>query len=72
VVEPGKTGFIYTLGKNKEMLDYLMRLCGDPQLRRGMGVAGRDFVREHFSQERMVEQVTALYLEVLGDASHSR
>jgi len=71
VVEPGKTGFIYTLGKNEEMLDYLMRLCGNPELRRSMGVAGRDFIREHFSQERMVEQITALYLEVLGDASCS-
>jgi glycosyltransferase involved in cell wall biosynthesis len=72
VVDPGKTGFIYTLGKDEEMLDYLMRLSGDSQLRRRLGVAGREFVAEHFSQERMIEHVTALYLEVMRDASRSR
>ncbi len=71
VVDPGKTGFIFTLGKNREMLDYLMRLCGSPGLRKKVGAAGRDFVKKHFSQEKMIEKITALYLEVLQDASHN-
>lgn len=72
VVEPGKTGFIYTLGKNEEMLEYLKRLCEDKELRRHMGIAGRTFVKEHFSQEKMIGQITALYFEVLGDVCESR
>jgi len=65
VVDPGNTGYIFTLGKDREMLDYLFRLCKDPELSRRMGSQGRRFVRDNFSQEIMIEKITSLYLEIL-------
>jgi len=70
VVDHGKTGFIFKLGSEEQMLDYLIKLCGNPSLRKTMGAAGRQTVREHFSQEIMVEKITSLYREVLENASN--
>jgi len=67
VVDPEKTGFIFNLGSNEEMLQYLTRLCEDPELRKKMGKEGRKFVTEHFSQEIMIKKITDLYEEILGN-----
>lgn len=67
VVDPEKTGFIFSLGEDQQMLDHLVRLCKDESLRRRMGKSGRELVRKEFSQEIMIEKVTSLYIEVLKD-----
>jgi glycosyltransferase involved in cell wall biosynthesis len=43
-----------------------VELLRDPERRRAFGEAGRAFAAEHFSVERMVERVNAVYLELLA------
>ncbi|MBN1901060.1 glycosyltransferase family 4 protein [Candidatus Sumerlaeota bacterium] len=65
VVEHGRTGFIFNLGNDQEMFDYLKKLCDDKNLRIKMGKEGRKLVEECFSQEIMVKKITGVYEEVL-------
>jgi len=72
VVDPGKTGFIFSLENDQEMLDYLARLCESRELRLRMGKAGRVFVGENFSKEKMIARITSLYNEVFEHASRTQ
>jgi glycosyltransferase involved in cell wall biosynthesis len=72
VVDPGKTGFIFSLENDQEMLDYLARLCESRELRLRMGNAGRVSVGENFSKEKMIAQITSLYNEVFEHASRTQ
>ncbi|HOE63541.1 MAG TPA: glycosyltransferase family 4 protein [Candidatus Sumerlaeota bacterium] len=65
VVDPGKTGYIFSLDNDQEMIDCLLQLCANPSIRQQMGRAGREFVTDMFSKESMVKKTTALYMEVL-------
>jgi glycosyltransferase involved in cell wall biosynthesis len=64
VIEHGKTGFTFNWGSEREMLEYLIRLSDDPELRLKMGKEGRKLVESHFSQEIMVQKISAVYNEV--------
>jgi glycosyltransferase involved in cell wall biosynthesis len=72
VVDPGKTGFIFSLENDQEMLDYLARLCESRELRLRMGKAGRVSVGENFSKEKMIAQITSLYNEVFEHVSRTQ
>jgi glycosyltransferase involved in cell wall biosynthesis len=41
-------------------------LVGCPSLRRSLGIAGREFVRQHFSADRMVDDLENLYQKILS------
>jgi glycosyltransferase involved in cell wall biosynthesis len=68
VVEHGKTGFTFNWGSEREMLEHLIRLCDDPDLRIRMGKEGRKLVESHFSQEIMVRKITDVYKKVFDHA----
>jgi glycosyltransferase involved in cell wall biosynthesis len=59
------TGFLLPPGDLSALTAALVRLSADPGLRRSLGQAGRAFVREHFSVERMVEEQDRLYRRLL-------
>jgi glycosyltransferase involved in cell wall biosynthesis len=58
---PGKTGFLIPPGDVNTLAERLVQLAKDAALRERMGSCGREFVREHFAVETMVENICALY-----------
>lgn len=62
-----KTGFLLQPGDLKGLIERLARLMEDAPLRERLGRAGREFVRERFSVEQMVDQLHSLYLKLASD-----
>jgi len=63
-VVDGVNGLLVPPGEPEKLGQALLRLLNDPALARRMGEAGRERVAE-FSDRRMVEQIAALYRELL-------
>ncbi len=62
-----KTGFLLRPGDVAGLTKTLSRLLNDAASRERFGQAGREFVRENFSVERMVGQLETLYLKLATD-----
>lgn len=61
IMEHGKTGFFaYT---DEEWYMYLKILIENPELRRQMGMRGRDFVWKHFTLEKITEKYLTFFDE---------
>jgi glycosyltransferase involved in cell wall biosynthesis len=58
---PGQTGFLIPLGNVKTLAQRLIQLAGDAPLRERLGRQGREFARENFAVETMVEKIYTLY-----------
>lgn len=65
VVRDEVTGFLATPGDAAGIAEKLLRLLDDADLRRSMGGAGRDWVRDRFSSARLVKETASLYEELL-------
>jgi len=50
----------------------ILDLLGDPGKARAIGAAGRERVRQLFSLDRLVAEMTALYREISPERQHSR
>ncbi len=61
VVTEGQTGFLVPPGDVNAFAEALKCLLTDPNLRQRMGAAGRQFVDERFSVERMVKAIEDVY-----------
>jgi glycosyltransferase involved in cell wall biosynthesis len=68
VVEDGTSGFLVPVGGVEGMAEALERLARDPELRRRMGEAGRARVVSRYRVDRLVDDVDALYRELLAEA----
>jgi glycosyltransferase involved in cell wall biosynthesis len=66
VVREGVTGLLAPAGDAGIVADRLARLLADPAERERFGRAGRDWVRERFGDQRLLDEVRALYSDVLG------
>jgi|SRR5438876_394338 len=64
VVVDGETGFLFKPGDVEALRESLIRLAGDPALRRRMGEAGRARALERHGVDRMVKAYEALYLKL--------
>lgn len=62
VVLDGKSGFVVPPGNPARLAEAICRLLRDPELRQHMGRAGRQWTLECLSQERLLQETTALYL----------
>jgi glycosyltransferase involved in cell wall biosynthesis len=60
VVTP-ETGVLVPAGDTAALGAAIARLAGDPELRAGMGEAGREHVRGRFSAGRLLDDMDALY-----------
>ena len=69
VVVDGETGLLYRPGDVTALRETLIRLAGDPALRRQLGEAGRARVVEHFGVDRMVKEYESLYLKLTERSS---
>ncbi len=68
VVDDGADGILVPVGDVGAMADALERLARDPGLRARMGEIGRMRVVPRYRVERLVDDVDALYRELLADA----
>ena len=59
-----RTGFVVHTGEIGAVAQRLSQLAGDAQLREKFGRAGRTFVKENFSIEKMVDDQYAVYLKL--------
>ncbi len=66
VVLHEETGLIVPPGDAGAVASALERLLADPGRARGMGAAGRRHVTARFGQERLIEDIRALYRELLS------
>ena len=67
VVRDGVDGFLVEPGDVDAMADRLARLAADADLRRRMGEAGAESVRERYAVERLLDDVDRLYRSLLDD-----
>jgi glycosyltransferase involved in cell wall biosynthesis len=65
VVDDGEDGFLVEVGDIPALADRLEQLARDPELRARMGKAGRERVVPRYRVERLVDDVDALYRELL-------
>jgi glycosyltransferase involved in cell wall biosynthesis len=59
-----ETGFLVQPGELSMLQDKLGKLAADAALRERLGLRGRQFVRERFGAEQMVDRLHALYLKL--------
>ena len=68
LVADGETGLLVPPGDAEALRAALERLLGDAELRRRLGEAGRERIREHFSWEQAVSLTVTAYEDALPEA----
>ena len=66
IVKDGVTGLLIPTGNPKLLAAALLRLLRDRDLARRLGNTGREHVRRTFGFDKLVEQIEALYSELLA------
>jgi glycosyltransferase involved in cell wall biosynthesis len=69
VIESGQTGWIVPPGQPAALVDAIGEALGDPDRAVAQARRARDRVRNTFAVERHVEQLEAMYRDVLGHTS---
>ncbi len=69
VVDDGESGFLVPAGDTNALADRLETLARDPGRRAEMGETGRRRVLRRYAVERLVDDVDALYRELLATTS---
>ena len=62
----GRNGYVIGQRDLAGLTNRLQRLARDSELRERLGKAGREFVRENFGVEKMVDEIYALYQRLLA------
>lgn len=66
VNQHGVTGLVVAPREPEQLAAAMNQLLADPALRQSMGAAGRERVRQQFTQVQMLERIEALYERVLA------
>jgi glycosyltransferase involved in cell wall biosynthesis len=66
VCRDDQTGFLVQPGDTTALKNRLLQLAADPRLRERLGRRGREFVRNNFAVEKMVEDIYNLYKTYLS------
>jgi glycosyltransferase involved in cell wall biosynthesis len=66
VIEDGKTGLLVPIGDVQATRAAIERALGDPDLRRRIGTAARERVREYCSWDRVTERTLEVYRTATG------
>ncbi|MGL5889295.1 MAG: glycosyltransferase [Bacteroidia bacterium] len=67
VVNENVTGFLSATGDAESFAGNLLRLVNEPSLRAAMGVSGRPHVEQRYHYTRLVNDMAALYRNLLAD-----
>ena len=62
----GETGYLVSPTKPEQLVDALEVLIADPELRRRMGEAGQKRLINNFTTDRYMQQIEALYTQILN------
>lgn len=65
VVRNGENGLLVPVYSTKELANALQLLIEKPELRKKMGVRGREIVENEFALERVIEETLEVYKELL-------
>ncbi len=65
VVQPDRTGILVRSGDVSGLSEAIVALAGDPQRRRRLGACGREHCIHDFDWRLMVEQIEALYMQLM-------
>ena len=63
----GVTGFIIEPRNTDMVMEKIKKLIEDKELAKNMGIAGNNFVKENFSKEKLVANLTKIYESILND-----
>ncbi len=63
VIEDGVTGLVVSPGDAVPVAEAIVRLLGDPELRRKMGAAARERALRLYAADRLIADIAALYRE---------
>ena len=72
VVVNEKTGLTVPPGDARQLAEAILRLLRQPELRHQLGLAGRQWVLENFSQEQQIRKTQELYLRAWNLSSRRR
>ena len=62
-----ETGFLVQPGDMPALKNAILQLAGDPLLREKLGSRGREFVRDNFAVEKMVQGIYNLYMKLAAN-----
>jgi glycosyltransferase involved in cell wall biosynthesis len=71
VVLDGRTGLLAPAGDVSGIANHVLRLLANPEEADALGAAGRGWVRNRFTVDRLADDLAALYRELLNRKSHS-
>ena len=66
VLADNNAGITVPASDSRSLANAILQLLDEPEETRKLAQAGRQLVAERFSQQRMVEEVTTLYSELIG------
>ena len=65
VVEHDVTGYLHQHGNSKELADAIIRLIDDPERANQLGLAGCEHVRQNYSGEKFVDEISKAYSDLM-------
>jgi glycosyltransferase involved in cell wall biosynthesis len=65
IVLDGQTGLLYAPGNAQQLARHIIRLLGEPEFARELGRAGRERVERNFSRGRHIDEMFALYEQII-------
>ena len=71
VVLDGRTGLLAPAGDVSRIANHVLRLLANPAEADALGAAGRDWVRDRFTIDRLADDLAALYRKLLDRKSYS-
>lgn len=65
VIEDGKTGFLFPLDDHKALAKSVIKLLKDEDLRKKMGEAGKEEVKQKYTWEKNIDKLEKIYEDLL-------
>ena len=72
LIEDGVTGLLYEKGNIQQLADKMQYLIEHADVRRDMGKAAQEYALSHFTIDRCVDEIEAIYREVLEQRSAAK
>src|SRR5262249_17519417 len=72
IVRDGQNGLLVPLGRREDLIEAIARLIENADLRRAMGVRGREIAVMEFSMERVLEENLTAYSSLLSDFARNK